>query len=110
MTIFETDLNHMIDETNQDVYIASEDSNKAMYTNLEYIYKKFFQNMQQECHETEKKIKNMTNSIPIQPEYYAPGYNSTMSLCFSNVRLDPSFRISPNPFDSSTSLPDVNFR
>lgn len=101
----ESDLNKLIDDMIQDIYVATEDANKAMYDNSEHILHTFTSKLKQQIDDHQ----HMRNSPPTSSNIY-PVHTSSTSPRFPNVRLDGNFRRSPNPFDSSASVPDFSNR
>jgi hypothetical protein len=95
LSLFEDNLNSMIDEMIQDVYAATDDANKQMKQSLDTAQKEFE-------HFLSTQQKNAQNNIHQQePSQKPPRFN---------VTLDPHFRKSPNPFDTTASLPNTSFR
>ncbi len=116
LLIFEQSLNQLIDEMLQDVYTASDDANKALYQNMEQRLATFWEQLKIEKEEQEQYLKNLYGNLQSSTAENPPcsmsaNIPSSMSTTGQKprfkVHLDPNFRRSPNPFDSTTSLPDL---
>lgn len=87
---FESTLNNMVDNILQDVYVASEEAHNTMIENRDEIVKNCISHLQQEA-------DAYSHPTPL-------GHTSTTpvtSTRFPNVRLEPTYRKSPNPFEAN---------
>jgi hypothetical protein len=123
MLEFESKLNVLVDDMIQDIYVASEEANKTMFANSEYILTNFTNKMttesdqmlqhlhrrlQAEYDASRQKLDDVHNKV--QHFKQSSTMPDTHTNRFPNVKLDTTFRRSPNPFESSASLPGSTFR
>jgi len=117
---FEQDLNVTIDNLLQDVYVASEEGYQAMQRSSEEYLNQFTRQLQQaiDVHGSVKgqsdahsrvrghSMRDINGSGREQlTTTVTPPHTSTR---FPDVHLDPRFHRLPNPYESSSSLPDYN--
>lgn len=91
-------LNQMVDEMLHDVSAAADDAHAQLQRSADEKHDQFKEKLAFE-------IKHM----------HQVGYGNTQkpsvtSTRFPNVILDSSFRRSPNPYDTTASLPDTTYR
>jgi hypothetical protein len=94
----------MIDDMIQDVYVAAEDANKAMQGDSKHLINAFHQQLETSKIDMETYLKNMHQHVPNTNPPMNP------STRFPHVRVDPTFRRSPNPFDTANTGVDTTFR
>jgi hypothetical protein len=122
MLEFEGKFNALVDDMIQDVYVASEEANKTMFANSEYILTCFTNKMTTESDQmlqhlhhpsqakydaSRQKLDDMHNKV--QHFKQSSAMPETHTNSFPNVKLDTTFCRSPNSFESSASLPGCTF-
>jgi hypothetical protein len=95
------------------MYAASEESHKTLIPTTEKMSAQLEHHLQQKCAEYEEYLArvhtHINTHIKEETSTSIPQVMQKPSR-FPPVQLDPHFKRSPNPYESSASLPDYNYR